>query len=46
MDPFCGSGTAGVAALRHGRRFLGIEKNAKFAKAAARRLALAGRAAP
>ena len=25
LDPFCGSGTTGVSALRHGRRFLGID---------------------
>jgi len=38
IDPFCGSGTAGVAALRHGRRFLGVEENPDYAKAARRRL--------
>ncbi len=26
IDPFCGSATTGVAALRHGYRFLGIER--------------------
>lgn len=25
LDPFCGSATTGVAALRHGRRFVGID---------------------
>lgn len=25
LDPFCGSGTVGVVALRHGRRFVGID---------------------
>ena len=25
LDPFCGSGTTGAVALRHGRRFVGIE---------------------
>lgn len=30
LDPFMGSGTTGVACLRHGRRFIGIEKEAKY----------------
>jgi len=25
LDPFCGSGTVGVVALRHGRRFVGMD---------------------
>lgn len=39
LDPFCGSGTTGVACLRMGRRFIGIERDAKYAKAASERLA-------
>ena len=37
-DPFCGSGTTGVACLRLGRRFIGIEKDAKYAAIARERL--------
>lgn len=38
LDPFCGSGTTGVACLRLGRRFIGIEKDAKYAAIARERL--------
>jgi site-specific DNA-methyltransferase (adenine-specific) len=31
LDPFCGSGTTGVAAVRLGRRFVGIEREQKWA---------------
>lgn len=30
LDPFAGSGTTGLAALRHGRRFVGIELNPDY----------------
>lgn len=30
LDPFCGSGTTGVAAVTHGRIFLGIDANKKY----------------
>lgn len=30
LDPFCGSGTTGEVALKHGRRFLGIELNPEY----------------
>lgn len=38
-DPYCGSGTTGVACLRLGRRFLGAEMQPHYAKIAAERLA-------
>lgn len=38
LDPFCGSGTTGVVALRYGRNFLGIELSPEYAKMAARRI--------
>jgi DNA modification methylase len=34
LDPFAGSGTVGVVALRHGRRFLGIELNPGYVEMA------------
>ncbi len=30
LDPFCGSGTTGMVALKHGRRFVGIDLSAKY----------------
>lgn len=39
LDPFAGSGTTGVACLRLGRRFIGVEKDAKYAQVARERLA-------
>lgn len=38
LDPFCGSGTTGVAALRLGRRFVGIDIVSEYTEVAARRL--------
>jgi DNA modification methylase len=38
MDPFAGSGTTGVAAIRNGRRFLGWEMDERYHAAASRRL--------
>lgn len=37
-DPFCGSGSTGVAAIQGSRRFIGIEKNSQYANKARRRL--------
>jgi len=38
LDPFAGSGTTGVVALREGRRFVGIELNEDYARMAERRI--------
>ncbi|HEY6107122.1 MAG TPA: DNA methyltransferase [Anaeromyxobacteraceae bacterium] len=38
LDPFAGSGTTGVAALRAGCRFLGLEREGAYLDLAARRL--------
>ena len=38
LDPFCGSGTTGVAAVRLGRPFVGIELDAKHFDTACRRM--------
>lgn len=40
VDPFAGSGTVGVAALRHGRRFLGAELDPAYVKIAQERLGM------
>lgn len=39
LDPFAGSGTVGVVALRHGRRFIGLELNPDYCAMARRRIA-------
>jgi modification methylase len=39
FDPFCGTGTTGAVAKRLGRRFIGIERDSTYAKAAAERIA-------
>jgi DNA modification methylase len=41
LDPFAGSGTTGVAAIRLGRRFLGWEMNPEYVEVARKRLATA-----
>ena len=38
LDPFCGSGTTGVVALRHGRAFIGIELNPEYIELARQRI--------
>jgi len=38
LDPFAGSSTTGVAALRHDRRFVGIEKEQSFIELSEKRL--------
>ena len=36
LDPFCGSGTTGAVAVRHGRRFIGIDMDEAFLEGIAR----------
>ena len=43
FDPFCGSGTSGVAAKELGRFFVGAEKEEEYAELAARRIGAAER---
>lgn len=38
LDPFMGSGTTGVAAVRGGRKFIGIEKEPKYFDIACKRI--------
>jgi site-specific DNA-methyltransferase (adenine-specific)/modification methylase len=38
LDPFCGSGTTGVAAVKLGRRFVGIEIEPRYYEIALRRI--------
>ncbi len=38
LDPFCGSGTTGVAAVSHGRRFLGMEMDPEYVQLARSRM--------
>ncbi len=39
LDPFCGTGTTGAVAKKLGRRFVGCERDAKYASAAEKRIA-------
>ena len=38
LDPFAGSGSTGIAALAEGFRFLGIERDPRYAEIAMARL--------
>jgi DNA modification methylase len=38
LDPFMGSGTTGIACLKEGKRFIGIEKSQKYFNLAVKRL--------
>jgi DNA modification methylase len=38
LDPFCGSGTTGAAAVLEGRRFVGIERESQYVDVACARL--------
>lgn len=38
LDPFCGSGTTGVAAVRNGRHFIGIDSEQEYVELSERRL--------
>jgi site-specific DNA-methyltransferase (adenine-specific) len=38
LDPFCGSGTTGVVAIRLGREFVGIDNNADYLEIAKQRI--------
>ena len=38
LDPFCGSGTTCVVALKHGRKYVGIDINTEYCELAKKRL--------
>lgn len=38
LDPFMGTGTSGVSAVKHGRKYLGIELNPEYFEIAIRRI--------
>lgn len=46
LDPFAGSGTTGVACMKHGRRFIGIEREQRHFDVACRRIEEAYRNRP
>jgi DNA modification methylase len=45
LDPFMGSGTTGVACMKLGRQFIGIEKRDDYFELACRRIEAAQRQA-
>ena len=45
LDPFCGSGTTGVAARKLGRKFIGLEMQEDYIKISRRRLEKTNRSA-
>ena len=40
VDPFFGSGTTGLAAIKLGRKFLGVERNEEYVRLAEKRIAI------
>jgi len=38
LDPFCGSGTTGVEAVKYGRKFIGIDVNEEYMEISKKRL--------
>ena len=38
LDPFCGSGTTGVEAVRYGRKFIGIDTSEEYLEISRKRL--------
>lgn len=38
LDPFCGSGTTGVAAVANGRKFIGIDNEFEYIKLSIKRI--------
>ena len=43
LDPFIGSGTAGLVAVQTGRRYIGIDINAEYCRLAGERINSAGK---
>ena len=41
LDPFCGSGTTGIACLQTGRNFIGVEVDSEYCEIARARIAQA-----